>query len=62
MYCYVTMSFGLQNAGVTYQRCMLHVFVEHIGSMVEAYVDDIMVKSKIVGNLIQDLETAFGYL
>jgi len=45
MYCYVTMPFGLRNAGATYQRCMLHVFGKHIGSTVEAYVDDIVVKS-----------------
>jgi hypothetical protein len=31
MYCYVTMSFGLRNAGATYQRCMNRVFGEHIG-------------------------------
>jgi hypothetical protein len=31
MYCYVTMSFGLRNAGATYQRCMEHVFGDHIG-------------------------------
>jgi len=43
MYCYVTMSFGLQNAGATYQRCMLHVFGKHIGTTVEAYVDNIVV-------------------
>jgi len=52
MYCYVTMPFGLRNAGATYQRCMLHVFGKHIGSMVEAYVDDIVVKSKKRGDLI----------
>ena len=46
MYCYVTMPFGLRNAGATYQRCMLLVFGEHIGSTVEAYVDDIIVKTK----------------
>jgi len=46
MYCYVTMPFGLRSAGATYQRCMLHVFGKHIGSPVEAYVDDIVVKSK----------------
>jgi len=45
MYCYVTMPFGLRNVGATYQRCMLHVFGKHIGSTVEAYVDNIVVKS-----------------
>jgi hypothetical protein len=42
MYCYTTMPFGLRNAGATYQRCMNHVFGEHIGRTVEAYVDDIV--------------------
>jgi len=41
---------------------MLHVFGEHIGSTVEAYVDDIVVKSKKRGDLIQDLEIAFSCL
>jgi hypothetical protein len=40
------MPFGLRNAGATYQRCMNHVFGEHIGRTVEAYVDDIVVKTK----------------
>jgi len=62
MYCYVTMPFGLRNAGATYQRCMLHVFGEHIGLTVEAYVDDIVVKSKKQANVIQDLEIAFSCL
>jgi hypothetical protein len=42
MYCYVTMPFGLRNTRATYQRCMLHVFGKHIGSTVEAYVNDII--------------------
>jgi len=62
MYCYVTMPFGLRNAGATYQRCMLHVFGKHIGSTVEAYVDDIVVKTKKRGDLIWDLEIAFSCL
>jgi hypothetical protein len=62
MYCYVTMPFGLRNTRATYQRCMLHVFEEHIGSTIQAYVDDIVVKSKRQGNLIHDLEIAFGCL
>jgi hypothetical protein len=62
MYCYVTMPFGLQNAGATYQRCMQHVFREHIGPTVEAYVDDIVVKTKKADNLINDLDVAFKCL
>jgi hypothetical protein len=40
MYCYITMPFGLRNAGATYQRCLNHVFGEHISRTVEAYIDD----------------------
>jgi hypothetical protein len=43
MYCYTTMPFGLRNIGAMYHRCMNHMFDNHIGSMVEAYVDDIVV-------------------
>jgi len=62
MYCYVTMSFWLRNAGATYQQCMLHVFGKHIGSTVEAYVDDNVVKTMKQGDLIRDLEIAFSCL
>jgi hypothetical protein len=62
MYCYTTMPFGLRNAGATYQRCMNHVFGEHIGRTVEAYVDDIVVKTRKASNLLSDLKVAFGCL
>jgi hypothetical protein len=62
MYCYTAMPFGLRNAGATYQRCMNHVFGEHIGRTVEAYVDDIIVKTKKTSDLLSDLEVTFGYL
>ena len=62
MYCYVTMPFGLRNAGATYQRCMLHVFRDHIGRIVEAYVDDIIVKSRKADDLIADLRITFDCL
>jgi hypothetical protein len=52
MYCYTTMPFGLRNAGATYQRCMNHVFGEHIGRTVEAYVDDIVVKTRKASDLL----------
>jgi hypothetical protein len=61
-YCYITMPFGLRNAGATYQRCKNHVFGEHIGRTVEAYVDDIVVKTKKASDLLSDLETTFRCL
>jgi hypothetical protein len=62
MYCYITVPFGLRNAGATYQRCMNHVFGEHIGRTVEAYVDDIVVKTRKASDLLSDLETTFKCL
>jgi hypothetical protein len=62
MYCYITMPFGLRNAGATYQRCMNHVFREHIDRTVEAYIDDIVVKTRKASDLLSDLETTFKCL
>jgi hypothetical protein len=62
MYYYTTMPFGLRNAGATNQRCMNHVFGEHISRTVEAYVDDIVVKTKKASDLLSDLETTFKCL
>jgi hypothetical protein len=62
MYCYVTMPFGLRNAGTTYQRCMQHIFGDHIGRTIEAYVDDIVVKTRKADNLVHELRIAFGCL
>jgi hypothetical protein len=56
------MPFRLRNVGATYHRCMNHVFSDHIGSMLEAYVDDIVVKTRKAYNLVTDLETAFSCL
>jgi hypothetical protein len=62
MYCYKTMSFGLRNAGATYQRCMQHVFGDHIARTVESYVDDIVVKTRKADDLVNDLRVAFDCL
>jgi hypothetical protein len=62
MFCYVTMPFGLRNAGATYQRCMQHVFGDHIGWTVEAYVDDIVVKTRKADDLVSDLCITFDCL
>ena len=58
-YCYVSMLFGLKNAGAMYQRCMLRCFGDLIRWTVEAYVDDIIVKSKRADHLVADLEQTF---
>jgi hypothetical protein len=62
MYCYVTMSFGLRNAGATYQRCMQHIFGDLIRWTVEADVDDIVLKTRKADDLVDDLRIAFGCL
>jgi hypothetical protein len=41
---------------------MNHVFGEHIGRTVEAYVDDIIVKTRKTSDLLSDLETTFKCL
>ena len=60
--CYITMTFGLKNAGAIYQRCMLKCFGDLIGRTVEAYVDNIMVKSKQADHLVTDLKQTFTKL
>jgi hypothetical protein len=41
---------------------MQHVFGDHIGRIVEAFVDDIVVKTKKADDLVSDLRIAFGCL
>jgi hypothetical protein len=41
---------------------MQHVFGEHIGLIIKAYVDDIVIKTKKVSNLVDDLDGAFKCL
>nr|ABB47110.1 retrotransposon protein, putative, Ty3-gypsy subclass [Oryza sativa Japonica Group] len=59
-YCYITMPFGLKNAGATYQRMIQRCFSTQIGRNVEAYVDDVVVKTKQKDDLITDLEETFA--
>jgi hypothetical protein len=62
IYCYTKMAFGLKNGGVTNQRCVHTVLENQIGRNVEAYIDDIMVKSKKHGDLLDDLKETFDNL
>ena len=48
---YLVMTFGLKNAGATYQRAMNYIFHDLIGKLVEIYIDDVVVKSKSAGSI-----------
>ena len=61
-YCYTCMPFGLKNARATFQRAMRVCLGPQMGRNVEAYIDDIVVKSKDGTTLVQDLEETFGNL
>jgi hypothetical protein len=61
-YCYTTMSFGLKNAGATYQRAIQACFKRQLNKNVEAYVDDVVVKTRNSDTLIADLEETFASL
>ena len=56
------MSFSLKNAGATYQRLMNRMFKDLIGKSIEVYVDDMLVKYKIVGDHIEHLNQMFNIL
>jgi hypothetical protein len=47
LYEWVVMTFGLKNADATYQRAINYIFHKLIGRIVEIYIDDVVVKSKI---------------
>jgi hypothetical protein len=42
---WVIMTFGLKNAGVTYQRAMNLIFHDLLRVLMEVYIDDVVVKS-----------------
>ena len=62
VYCYLTMAFGLRNAGATYQHCMQKCLHEQIGKNVQVYIDDIVIKMKERRSLIDDLRETFANL
>jgi hypothetical protein len=49
LFKYVVMTFGLKNAGATYQRVMNYIYHDLIGKLVEIYIDDVVVKSTMIG-------------
>ncbi|KAI5335008.1 hypothetical protein L3X38_025141 [Prunus dulcis] len=62
LYCYNVMPFGLKNTGLTYQRLVNQIFAKHIGSIMELYVDDMLVKSRMAEEHLHNLALMFGIL
>jgi hypothetical protein len=52
----------LKNAGATYQRAIQKCFKKQLNKNIEAYVDDVVVKTRNSDTLIADLEETFASL
>ena len=61
-YHYKVMPFGLKNARSTYQRMITKMFESQLGKSIEVYIDDMMVKSKVVFEHVRDLRNIFESL
>ena len=56
------MPFGLKNAKSTYQKMMTKMFETQLGKNIEVYIDDMVVKSKVVSEHVGDLGSIFEIL
>lgn len=56
------MSFGLRNAGTTYQQLVNNIFKHQIRKNIEVYVDDMLVKSKRDVDHVWDLQETLNIL
>ena len=56
------MPFGLKNTGATYQRMMIRMFEPQLGKNIEIYIDDMVVKSKLESEYVNDLGNIFEIL
>ena len=59
---YKVMPFDLKNAGSTYQKMMTKMFEPQLGRSIEVYIDDMVVKSKMVSKHVGDLRNIFEIL
>jgi hypothetical protein len=62
IYYYKLMTFGLKNVGATYQKVIQKCLKSQIGKNVEAYIDDVVVKTTEGDQLINDLAETFANL
>ena len=56
------MPFRLKNAGSTYQRMMTRMFKPKLSKNIEVYIDDMVVKSKVEFEHVNDLGSIFEVL
>ncbi|GJS39514.1 reverse transcriptase domain-containing protein [Tanacetum coccineum] len=61
-FCYTKMPFGLKNVGATYQRLVDSAFQTQMGRNLEAYVDDMVIKSRTEKDMIMDVMETFDNL
>ena len=54
-YHYKVMPFRLKNAGSTYQRMMTRMFKPQLNKNIEVYIDDMVVRSKVESEHVNDL-------
>ncbi|GJU15802.1 putative nucleotidyltransferase, ribonuclease H [Tanacetum coccineum] len=61
VFCYKKMSFRLKNAGATNQRLVAKVFSHQIGRNLEAYIDDMVIKSTSDKEMLKDIQETFEW-
>ena len=61
-YHYKVMHFLLKNEESTYQRMMTRMFEPQLSKNVEVYIDDMVVKSKLEFEHVNDLRNIFAIL
>jgi hypothetical protein len=59
-FCFVRMPEGLKNAGPTFTRMTEEVFKPQIGRNIQAYIDNLIVKSNDRAGHVSDLVETFA--
>ncbi|GMQ02271.1 hypothetical protein CsSME_00048578 [Camellia sinensis var. sinensis] len=62
LFCNRVMPFGLKNVGATFQRMVTKMFTPLLGRTMEAYIDDMVVKSRHPADHLSDLAEMFAIL
>ena len=62
VFCYKFMPFRLKNTGAIYQRMVKKIFKPILGKTMDAYIDDMEVKSRKESDHIMDLTEVFTIL